>query len=363
MTSCSHENSNALTMQFDLRRGDFSLSVDLKLPGRGVTGVVGPSGCGKTSLLRAVAGLDRVEGGRLSVGDAVWQSPDEFRPPHKRRLGYVFQEASLFEHLSVRANLEYGWRRTPVGERRLSPDTLTHWLNLGPLFSRPVSALSGGERQRLAIGRALATSPDLLLMDEPLAALDPASKQSILPYLETLHDSLSIPVLYVSHAPEEVARLADFLVVMAPGRVLASGPLTQMLTRPDLPLAQADDDASVLTGTVDSHDEAYALTHVALDGGALTLTRQARRPGQSVRLRVAARDVSLTLSPSVDTSILNCLPVKVTGLTPYDASRVTVQLRCGKQPLLARVTRKSADELRLAIGMACYAQIKTAALL
>lgn len=361
MTSDSH--AQTLALQFDIRRGDFSLSVDLELPGQGVTGIVGPSGCGKTSLLRAVAGLDRVEGGRLSLGEEVWQSPNQFRPTHKRRLGYVFQEASLFEHLSVRANVEYGWRRTPARERRLSPDTLAQWLNLEPLFSRPVSALSGGERQRVAIARALATSPDLLLMDEPLAALDPASKQSILPYLETLHDSLSIPVLYVSHAPEEVARLADHLVVMAAGRVLASGPLARILTRPDLPLAQADDAAAVLTGTVEGHDEHYALTRVALAGGALTLTRQPREPGRPVRLRVAARDVSLALSPAADTSILNCLPVTVIGLTPHDAARVTVGLRCGEQPLLARVTRKSAEELRLAPGMNCYAQIKTAALL
>ncbi|WP_051234495.1 molybdenum ABC transporter ATP-binding protein [Marinimicrobium agarilyticum] len=358
-----NQRAERLTVQFEIHRGDFRLAVDLELPGQGVTGVVGPSGCGKTSLLRAVAGLDRVEGGRLVLGDQIWQSPTGFRPTHKRRLGYVFQEASLFEHLSVRANLEYGWRRIPARERRLSPETLTQWLNLGPLFSRPVSALSGGERQRLAIGRALATSPDLLLMDEPLASLDPASKQAILPYLETLHDSLSIPVLYVSHAPEEVARLADHLVVMAPGRVLASGPLNQILTRTDLQLAQADDAAAVLTGIVDGHDDHYALTRVALDGGMLTLTRQSHRPGQRVRLRVAARDVSLTLSPSTDTSILNCLPVAVTGLTPHDASRITVQLNCGEQPLLARVTRKSADELRLVVGTRCYAQIKTAALL
>lgn len=369
MTVSHSVTDSCLQMRFRSRRGDFHLAVDLSLPATGITGVIGPSGCGKTSLLRAIAGLDRLPGGELSLGPQLWQSERHFVPPHQRRLGYVFQEASLFEHLSVRGNLEYGWRRTPERERRLHPETLIDWLNLGPLLSRPVSALSGGERQRVAIGRALAASPDLLLMDEPLSALDPASKQAILPYLERLHESLSIPVLYVSHAPEEVARLADHLVVMEGGRVLASGSLAELLTRPDLPLARLDDASAVLVGTVEGHDNHYALTRVALGAaeeppvGSLTLTRQNRAPGEPVRLRVAARDVSLALNPATDSSILNGLPVTVTALSPHDEARVTVHLRCGQQPLLARVTRKSADDLALGPGQSLYAQIKTVALL
>ncbi len=352
-----------LALDFQLRRGDFELAVNLQLPGRGITGIVGPSGCGKTTLLRAVAGLDKAPGARLYLGERCWQDEAQFVPTHQRRLGYVFQEPSLFEHLSVRGNLEYGWHRTPAAERHLSQEELIDWLGLAPLIGRPVTALSGGERQRVAIARALATSPDILLMDEPLAALDQASKQAIMPYLETLHDRLAIPVLYVSHAPEEVARLADHLVLMERGRVLAAGPLAELMTRADLPLAQAEDAASVLSGTVSGHDEHYALTRVALSGGSITLARQSRSEGQGVRLRVAARDVSLTLSPAQDTSILNCLPVQVVNLTPFDATRMTVHLDCGGQPLLARITRKSADDLALREGQTVYAQIKTAALL
>ncbi len=354
---------SGLALSFRVRRGDFELAVDLQLPGRGVTGIVGPSGCGKTTLLRAVAGLDKAPGGRLYLGERCWQDGAQFLPTHQRRLGYVFQEPSLFEHLSVRGNLEYGWRRIPATERHLSLEELIDWLGLAPLIGRPVTALSGGERQRVAIARALATSPDILLMDEPLAALDAVSKQAIMPYLETLHDRLAIPVLYVSHAPEEVARLADHLVLMERGRVLAAGPLAELMTRADLPLAQADDAASVLSGTVAGHDEHYALTRVALNGGTVTLARQSRAEGQGVRLRVAARDVSLTLSQARDTSILNCLPVQVVTIDPFDATRVTVHLDCGGQPLLARITRKSSDDLALCVGQTVYAQIKTAALL
>lgn len=361
--SAHHAHDSDLALDFRIRRGDFELAVALRLPGRGVTGIIGPSGCGKTTLLRVVAGLDRVPSGRLALGSCCWQDERHCVPTHQRRLGYVFQEPSLFEHRSVRGNLEYGWRRTPAPQRRLSLEELTEWLGLAPLMGRPVAALSGGERQRVAIARALATSPDILLMDEPLAALDPASKHAIMPYLETLHDRLAIPVLYVSHSPEEVARLADHLVVMTRGRVLAAGPLTEMMTRADLPLAQADDAAAVLTATVAEHDERYALTRVGLSGGTITLARQARAPGQQVRLRVAARDVSLALSPARDSSILNCLPVQIVRLDPFDATRVTVQLDLGGQPLLARITRKSADELALSSGQLVYAQIKTAALL
>lgn len=355
--------NTGLALNFQVHRGDFELAVDLQLPGRGVTGIIGPSGCGKTTLLRAVAGLDRAPGARLYLGERCWQDGAKFVPTHQRRLGYVFQEPSLFEHRSVRGNLEYGWRRTPVAERHLSLEELIDWLGLAPLIGRPVTALSGGERQRVAIGRALATSPDILLMDEPLAALDLASKQAIMPYLETLHDRLAIPVLYVSHAPEEVARLADHLVLMERGRVLAAGPLAELMTRADLPLAQADDASAVLSGTVAGHDEHYALTRVALPCGTLTLARQPLAEGRAVRLRVAARDVSLTLSQARDTSILNSLPVRVVTIAPFDATRVTAHLDCGGQPLLARITRKSADDLSLTTGQTVYAQIKTAALL
>lgn len=357
------DTARALALALTVRRGEFELSVDLSLPGRGVTGIIGPSGSGKTSLLRAVAGLDAAPGGRVRLGTQVWQEGAQTLPPHRRRVGYVFQEAALFEHLSVRGNIDYGWRRLPAAERRLSPEALIERLGLSPLLGRPVSALSGGERQRVALARALAASPELLLMDEPLASLDPENKRHLLPYLEALPDYLDCPVLYVSHSPEEVARLADYLVMMEAGRVRAEGPLQGLLTRSDLPPAQAEDAASVLHGRLDRHDPAYGLSTVTLPEGEITLPRVERHPGEPVRLRVAARDLSLALAPITGTSILNCLPVRVEEIAPYDASRVTVRLSCGDQPLLARVTRKSADQLGLKDGMALYAQIKTAALL
>lgn len=345
------------------RRGGFELAVDLALPGTGVTGIVGPSGCGKTTLLRAIAGLDPVPGARVCLGERCWQEAGRVLAPHRRRIGYVFQDAALFEHLSVRGNLEYGWRRTPPAERRLSPQTLIERLSLEALLDRPVTALSGGERQRVALARALAASPALLLLDEPLASLDPAGKRALLPYLERLPRTLACPMLYVSHAPEEVARLADHLVVMEAGRVCAQGPLQQMLTRTDLPLARAEDAGAVLVGRVGRHDEGYALTGVSLPAGEILLPRQPHPVGERVRLSVAARDVSLVRRPVEGTSILNCLPVRVAGLAEHDASQMTVRLDCGEQTLLARITRRSAHEMALAPGQHLYAQIKAAALL
>ena len=209
--------------RFKLDYSGFSLDVDLDLPGRGVTALFGHSGSGKTTLLRAIAGLEHAPGGTLSVNGDVWQDAATFRPTHRRPLGYVFQEASLFPHLDVRANLEFGQKRVPQAQRRVSLDQAVALLNIGHLLGRKPARLSGGERQRVGIARALATSPRLLLMDEPLAALDFALKQEILPYLERLHDELDIPVLYVSHAPDEVARLADHIVVMEGGRAVAAG--------------------------------------------------------------------------------------------------------------------------------------------
>ena len=208
---------DGIRARFRLDYSGFSLDVDLDLPGRGVTALFGPSGSGKTTLLRAIAGLEHAPGGALAVNGDVWQDTVRFVPTHKRSLGYVFQEASLFPHLSVQGNLQYGQKRVPVAQRRVSLDQAIALLDIGHLLDRKPARLSGGERQRIGIARALATSPRLLLMDEPLAALDHARKQEILPYLERLHDELDIPVLYVSHAPDEVARLADHIVGVARG--------------------------------------------------------------------------------------------------------------------------------------------------
>ena len=345
---------------------DFQLEVDLDLPGRGVTALFGPSGSGKTSLLRCVAGLERPAEGLLNINGEVWQDSQLFLPPHQRALGYVFQEASLFQHLSVRDNLEYGFKRIPAHERRIDLDQALALLGIEHLLERMPARLSGGERQRVGIARALLTSPRLLLLDEPLAALDPQRKQEILPYLERLHDELDMPMLYVSHSPDEVARLADHLVLLEQGRVQASGPVEQLLARLDLPLAQGDDAAVVLHAQVSGHDAEYQLLQLSLLGCPQPL-RVAHAPlpaGKPMRLKVHARDVSLSLDKPEHSSILNRLPVTVHSQRQADnPAHVLVRLDMAGTPLLARITRYSRDQLGLHEGQQLWAQVKAVALL
>jgi molybdate transport system ATP-binding protein len=350
--------------RFRIERGDFALDVAFVAPSRGVTAIFGPSGCGKTTLLRAVAGLERAPDGYLKVADEAWQDGRRFVPCHRRPLGYVFQEVGLFAHLTVRGNLEYGFKRVADGAHRVAFDEAVALLGVGPLLDRRPAGLSGGERQRVAIARALLTSPRLLLMDEPLAALDRASKDEILPYLDRLHEELAIPVLYVSHSPDEVARLADHLLLMRDGRVAASGPIAAMMTRVDLPLAHGDDAEAVIEATVTDHDDRYHLTYLTFPGGRFTVNRKDLALGRRVRLRVQARDVSLSLAyHATGTSILNIFPARVEELADENPSQVTVRLTAGGVPMLSRITRKSAAALALSPGVEVYAQVKSVALL
>ncbi len=352
--------------RFNVSFPGFALDLNLDLPGRGVSALFGPSGCGKTTCLRAIAGLEHARGGYLEVNDEVWQDDAQgrFWPTHQRPLGYVFQESSLFEHLTVSGNVEYGMKRVPAPKRQVSLAQAVELLGIAPLMDRRPAKLSGGERQRIAIARALATSPRLLLLDEPLAALDAQRKAEILPYLERLHNELDIPVLYVSHALDEVARLADHLVLLQAGRVGASGPIGELLTRLDLPLAHGDAAGAVIEGTVQGHDAAYHLSRVDFAGGSLQLASTvARPPGQAVRLRVLARDVSLALEPPRGSSILNILPATVLGLSEDSPGQTMVALVAGGARLLARLTQRSVDALALAPGMRVYAQIKGVAIL
>ena len=353
----------SIEARFCIDRGGFSLDVDLRVPARGVTALFGPSGCGKTTLLRAIAGLERYRDGVLKVGDMIWQSAGRFVPPHRRALGYVFQEASLFAHLSVRRNLEYGVKRVPREQRKVALEQAVELLGIAPLLDRKPARLSGGERQRVAIARALAVSPRLLLMDEPLASLDVNRKQEILPYIESLHNELDIPVIYVSHSPDEVARLADYLVLLEAGRVVGAGDIHGMLTRLDSPLAHGHDAESLIDAAVAGHDDTYHLTHLDFAGGRFTVIRKPLPVGSAVRLRVAARDVSLTLEHQSGTSILNIFPAIIDELIPEGDAQVTVRLMVGGVPMLARVTRKSASVLDLKPGKSVYAQAKSVALL
>lgn len=358
--------TDGVKARFKLNYPGFALEVDLTLPGTGVTALFGHSGSGKTTVLRLMAGLEKSNQGHLQINGEVWQDGQRlFLPTHQRNLGYVFQEASLFAHLSVQRNLAYGMNRVPLAQRQVSLDQAVELLGIGHLLQRLPEALSGGERQRVAIARALATSPKILLMDEPLAALDLKRKDEILPYLQRLHDELHIPIVYVTHSPDEVARLADHLVLLDAGKVVAQGRTDDLLTRLDLPTAQGDAASALVTAKVIGYDARYHLVHAEFSGGRISLTQGAGAQlpvGRQVRLRVQARDVSLTLDHHQATSILNVLPVTVTELLPDSLGQVMVGLNANGTRLLARITAKSVDSLALAPGKAVFAQVKGVAL-
>jgi molybdate transport system ATP-binding protein len=357
--------TEGLRARLRLERGAFRLDVDLDLPQRGISALFGHSGSGKTTILRAIAGLERAPGGYVALGGEVWQDDARglFVPVHRRALGYVFQEASLFPHLSVRANLEFGRKRVPAHERRFELAPVTALLGIDNLLERRPEGLSGGERQRVAIARALLASPRLLLMDEPLAALDLRRKLEILPYLERMHAELAIPIVYVSHAPDEVARLADHLVLLDDGKAVASGPLTETLARVDLPPSFADDAGVVLDTLLAGHEE-DALSRLEFAGGALFVGRRREAIGTHLRCRIHARDVSLALEQPQGSSIVNRLPAVVTAVAATETpGHVLVQLRIGPSPLLARITARSRRELGIEPGLQVWAQIKGVALL
>jgi len=357
-----------LDVRLQLSYAGFALDVDLRLPGRGVTALYGHSGSGKTTCLRCIAGLEKADQGFIRVNDEVWQDSANqiFVAPHKRALGYVFQEASLFPHLSVLANLEFGLKRIPRQQRRVDMAHATELLGISHLLDRHPQHLSGGERQRVGMARALLTSPQLLLMDEPLAALDARRKSEILPYLQRLHDELEIPVLYVSHSQDEVARLADHIVLLSDGKALASGPIGETLARLDLPLAQGDDAGVVIEGHVSAYDAGYQLLSLQLPDSALNIRvpHTPLQPGHALRCKVQARDVSLSLDNAGHSSILNRLPVTVISeMNADNAAHVLIRLDAAGTPLLARITRYSRDQLNLHPGQSLWAQIKAVAVL
>lgn len=355
---------NEIRAQLTLQLENFALDVSFGTPATGVTALFGPSGSGKTTVLRCIAGLERAAGSLYMDGE-VWQDDSKFVPVHKRPLGYVFQETSLFPHLSVRANLEYGLKRTPIVERKVPLDQVVEWLGLSHLIARgDVASLSGGERQRVAIGRALLTSPRILLMDEPLSALDLNSKQDILPYLKCLHRELDIPVFYVSHAMEEVALLADHLVLLDQGRVIASGAISETLARLDLPTAHFDDAGVVIEASLAWHDETYHLTRLDFSGGSLWVGKVNQPFCSEVRARVLARDVSIATTVPQSSSISNILQASIVEIYDVGLDKVVVRMKVGKtQMLLSRITRRSRDLLSLTVGMQVFALVKSVALL
>jgi molybdate transport system ATP-binding protein len=357
----------AISARFAGAVGGFALDVAFEAPPAGVTALFGASGSGKTTVLRCIAGLQRLDG-RFALGADVWQDAATFRPPHRRPVGYVFQEASLFPHLAVRENLLFGRRRAtvPAGRPEIGFDEVVALLGLSGLLQRAVTALSGGERQRVALGRALLSQPALLLMDEPLSALDRSTKDEILPFLERLHAALALPVLYVSHDIAEVERLADRVVLLERGRVIGAGPLAAVQADPALPLVRRRDAAATLDAVTGDHDAAYGLLALHVDGGRLVVPAPATPAGLRRRVRIEAGDVSLAREAPRATSIANILPVRILDRVDGAPGEVIAVLGLGPDGrgarLLARLTLWSWDHLSLAVGDAVLAQVKGVAL-
>ncbi len=342
----------------------FDLKLDLDLPGRGVTTLFGPSGSGKSTLLRCLAGLERSRTGFIKLADSVWQDEGAgiFLPTHQRPLGYVFQEPRLFNHLTVRGNLEFGFKRTPANERRLGWNQIIELLALSHLLDRKPQHLSLGEQQRVAIGRALLASPKLLLMDEPLASLDIARKREVLVFIRKLHDELDIPVVYVSHSLQEVLQITDTLVLLRDGRVIASGPITALCS--ELSSYLADMAGSILETTVLAHEPEFALSRLAFSGGQLYVPIQDCDVGHALRVHVLARNVSIALEkPPISTSILNIIEAKIIAISEPEAGQHSVQIKLDVGvPLLANISRKSLHTLALEPGQKVYALVKAVAL-
>ncbi|WP_455212723.1 molybdenum ABC transporter ATP-binding protein [Kaarinaea lacus] len=355
--------SDTIIARFKTQLGSFDLDVNLQLPGRGISVLFGHSGSGKTTTLRCMAGLHKVQG-ELRINGSVWQNDSYFMPVHRRPLAYVFQEASIFPHMSVRRNLEYGYKRLAPADRKIHFEQAVKWLGVEPLLQRAPDKLSGGERQRVAIARALLTSPKILLMDEPLAALDINSKKEILPYLEELHDSLSIPVVYVTHSADEVARLADYFVVMENGQVLTAGPLTETLAGLDLPIKMGEEAGVVLEAVVAQRDEQWHLARCDFPGGGLWARDLGLPLGHHIRVRVLARDVSLATQVITGTSIQNILPATVEQIgDDAHPGLALIRIRIGESPMLSRLTKRSVAALNLEPGKSIWAQVKSVAVI
>lgn len=358
------DSPHGLEAKLAWRRGALAFDIDLRLPPQGITALFGPSGAGKSSCLRAIAGLERDASGRVSFGSQLWQDNLHrvFVPTHRRRIGYVFQEPSLFTHRSVAGNLDFGYRRAgrPV---HLDREGLIDRFGLRLLLPRRVDHLSGGERQRVAMVQALLSDPALLLFDEPLSALDGAARGDLMACLESLHATLRVPMIYVSHNVDEVARLADHLVLMEAGHVVAQGSLQDTLTRLDLPPALGEAVGAVIDGQVVDVDAQDQLVALEFAGGRLWLPYRHESVGQRLRCRIGARDVVLTKAPQEGTSALNQLPCRIIAVADADhPSQLLVQLDAGGSTLLARITRRSWHALALAPGSAAWAQVKAVAL-
>lgn len=355
-----------LTAHFQLRRGGFALDSRFDSPGPGVTALCGPSGAGKTSLLRCIAGLERPDFGKLAVAGETWfdRTQGIDIPPQRRAIGYVTQEPSLFAHLAVLDNLRYGWKRLSRELPPASLDDVVEGLGLGPLLHRHVTNLSGGERQRVALGRALLRSPRILLLDEPVSALDLAGRAEVLRYTAQVLERFAVRCLYVSHDLKEAARIAEEMLWMEHGQVVAQGPTRDVLTDVRLPFAELDEAESLLEGVIEGHEAEVALTRIRCAGSTLWLPQVEAPVGSQHRIQVAARDITLSLSRPEGSSVLNMLAGRIGEIVPAprQPAQILVKLDVDGSPVLARITRKSAAALDLRQGTAVWALVKSVAL-
>lgn len=333
---------SSIAIKHRVSLGDFKLDVEANIPDRGITGVFGESGSGKTTLLRCIAGLER-------------SMPDDSVAVHRRRIGYVFQDPQLFAHLNVRKNIEYGMRRN--GASRVSVEDVASLLEIGRLLDRSISGLSGGEAQRVSLARVLCQSPRLILMDEPLSALDERRRNDVLPYLDRLHAETSLPIVYVSHNIDEICRLSDHLLILDNGALVAEGKLQQVLSRTDLPQLSGRNAGAVLDATKTEYDKAFDLTAFEFSGGRFWA------PGSfgsdNVRLRVNASDISLSRAKAESSTILNILPCTIIAIDAENTATDLVKLQLGRDYLIARITRRSTEALGLQAGDKVFAQIKS----
>ena len=338
----------------------FDLDVDFSFPETGVTALFGRSGSGKTTLLKTIAGFYHFDETEIVIRGSVFQDQNVFIKPHQRRVGYVFQDANLFEHLNVQGNLDYAIKRNPFFKKEMC-EHVVNFLNLSPLLKQMPLTLSGGEKQRVAIARALLTSPCLLLMDEPLSALDRESKNEILPFLERLYEEMKIPVIFISHDTDEVERLADHMMIMDKGRIIASGGLADILSRPDLFIAKGLKTASIIEGHVLQYDEEDHLTSITVSGGVMHVLGQVGQGGQYKRLRIAATVISLSDTMPSQTTILNILPGLIDQIVQLDRGRVNIVLSLGgdiNSKIIARISMRSLRRFDFQVGQEVFAQIK-----
>ncbi|MBF0313945.1 MAG: molybdenum ABC transporter ATP-binding protein [Oligoflexia bacterium] len=351
--------------RFNLSFSNFNLDVNIKIPCQGVTAILGHSGSGKTTLLRCIAGLDYVKNGFLSYGGEVWQNEKFLLPTNKRPLGYVFQEAHLFPHLNVLENIGYGLKRTKTLNEVINLDQIIGLLGINGILTRRPEKLSGGEKQRVAIARALAVNPRLLLMDEPLASLDTKLKQEVLPYLQKLHNELKIPILYVTHSPQEVSQLADYLIVMKSGKVLANGPLSETFSKTGLPVYLGDEIGVIIEGIIGEIDTKWNLVRIDFDGGILWVPDNEQMIlNQKVRTRIIARDVSIAKKEPEKCSIQNKLSGKIVQiLNDQHKGKLLIYVSIGGSVFVSRLTRKASSELALTVDDHVWVQIKSVAIL